>query len=155
VISGPATILQSGPALVQSNVNLDQNDPLSAGNLYVVAVLASGKMQMFYRPSSNNPFSPISTTKTWIPTEVFGSGIGDTAPVMVQDYWRTQDENTPGGFQLLVAVGGVVQHWQRVNTDIATNPPVAGGMYLFLSSLSHLTSPFFWYKSEKVKLTVG
>lgn len=131
MISGPATILQSGPALVQSNVNLDQNDPLSAGNLYVVAVLASGKMQMFYRPSSNNPFSPISTTKTWIPTEVFGSGIGDTAPVMVQDYWRTQDENTPGGFQLLVAVGGVVQHWQRVNTDIATNPPVAGGMYLF------------------------
>lgn len=81
--------------------------------------------------------------KTWIPTEVFGSGIGDTAPVMVQDYWRTQDENTPGGFQLLIAVNGVVQHWQRVNTDIATNPPVAGGMYLFHYSLSHLPSLLF------------
>jgi hypothetical protein len=126
VISGPATVLQSGPALVQSNVNLNQDDPSSAGNLYVVAVLSSGQMQMFYRASSNNPSSPISLNKTWIPTEIFGAGVGDTAPVMVQDYWRTTDENTPGGFQLLVAVGGVVQHWQRINTDIETNPPKAG-----------------------------
>lgn len=46
---------------------------------------------------------------------------------MVQDYWRTTDENTPGGFQLLVAVNGVVQHWQRINTDIVSNPPKPGG----------------------------
>lgn len=56
---------------------------------------------------------------------------------MVQDYWRTTDENTPGGFQLLVAVGGVVQHWQRINTDIATNEPKAGG-----ESLSFLPAHF-------------
>ena len=93
--TNPATILQSGPALVQSNVNLDLNDPNSAGNLYVVAVLASGKMQMFYRASSNKPSCHCSLNKTWISTETFESGTGDTAPVMVQDYWRTQDENTP------------------------------------------------------------
>lgn len=125
--TNPATILQSGHALVQSNVNLDLNDPNSAGNLYVVAVPASGKMQMFYRASSNNPSCHCSLNKTWISTETFESGIGDTAPVMVQDYWRTQDENTPGGFQLLVVVNGQVQHWQRVNTDITSNPPKAGG----------------------------
>jgi hypothetical protein len=123
VISGPATILQSGPALVQSNVGLDLDDPTTAGNLYVVAVLASGQMQMFYRPSSNL----YGSNRTWIPTEIFGSGIGDTPPVMVQDYWRTQDENTPGGFQLLVAVDGQVQHWQRINTNIVADPPRAGG----------------------------
>jgi hypothetical protein len=123
VISGPATILQSGPALVQSNVGLDLDDPTTAGNLYVVAVLASGQMQLFYRASSNLPGS----NTTWIPTEIFGSGIGDTPPLMVQDYWRTQDENTPGGFQLLVAVNGQVQHWQRINTNIVANPSTAGG----------------------------
>jgi len=46
---------------------------------------------------------------------------------MVQDYWRTEDERTPGGFQLLVAVDGQVQHWQRINTDIESNPPQPGG----------------------------
>jgi hypothetical protein len=95
VISGPATILQYGLALEQSDVNLDLNDPNSAGNLYVVAVLASGKMQIFYRASSNNSSCHCSLNKTWISTETFESGIGDTAPVMVQDYWRTLDENTP------------------------------------------------------------
>jgi hypothetical protein len=80
-------------------------------------------MQMFYRHSSNLP----NTNKTWIPTEIFGADIGDTAPVMVQDYWRTEDERTPGGFQLLVAVDGQVQHWQRINTDIESNPPQPGG----------------------------
>ncbi|KAH8796951.1 hypothetical protein F5882DRAFT_476620 [Hyaloscypha sp. PMI_1271] len=64
VISGPATILQSGPALVQSNVNLDLNDHNSARNLYIVAVLASGKMQIFYHASSNNSSCHCPLNKT-------------------------------------------------------------------------------------------
>lgn len=46
---------------------------------------------------------------------------------MIQDYWRTVDETTPTGFQLLVAVDGRVQHWERVNTFIRTRPPLPRG----------------------------
>jgi hypothetical protein len=107
----------------------DLNETDSAGHVYVVALLASGQMQIFYRPSSNKPSCHCSLNKTWIPTEVFGSGIGNTAPVMVQDYWRTQNGNKWGGFQLLVAANGQVQHWQRVNTDIISNPPRDSGKF--------------------------
>jgi hypothetical protein len=106
---------------VQSNIGLNLDDPNSEGNLYVVAVLNSGQMQLFWRQSGT------FANTTWIPSEVFGSNIGSTPPVMVQDYWRTEDETTPGGFQLLIAVNGQVQHWQRINTNINTNPPQPGG----------------------------
>jgi hypothetical protein len=106
---------------VQSNVGLNLNDPNSEGNLYAVAVLNSGQMQLFWRQSG------AFANTTWIPSEVFGSSVGNTPPVMVQDYWRTEDETTPGGFQLLIAVNGKVQHWQRVNTNINTSPPQHGG----------------------------
>jgi hypothetical protein len=112
--------MQSGPALVQSNVGLDLDVRSSVGNLYVVAVRDDGQMQLFWREGTG-------ADTTWIPTEVFGANVGDTPPVMVQDFWRTTDETTPGGFQLCVAVDGQIQHWQRVNTDIESNPPQAGG----------------------------
>lgn len=86
-----------------------------------MAVLETGQMQLFWRTGTNNDQAG------WTPSEVFGSCIGDTPPVMIQDFWRTDDERTPGGFQLLVAVDGEVQHWQRVNSDIATNPPASSG----------------------------
>ncbi len=104
---------------MQSNVGLNIYDSTSTGRVYVVAVTNSGQLQLFERAGI--------TGSAWAATEIFGSGVGDTPPVMIQDYWRTTDERTPGGFQLLVQVGGQVQHWQRVNTDIATNPPKAGG----------------------------
>jgi hypothetical protein len=104
---------------VQSNVGLNIYDSSSSGKVYVVAVTNAGQLQMYERAGSAG--------SAWKATEVFGSGVGDTPPVMIQDYWRTTDETTPGGFQLLVAVNGIVQHWQRVNTDINTNPPKAGG----------------------------
>ncbi|KAI1871484.1 uncharacterized protein JN550_004478 [Neoarthrinium moseri] len=113
-------IKQSGPALVASNVGHDYKSRTSMGNLYVVAVRDDGKLQMFWR-SGTDEQAP------WTPSEIFGEDIGDTPPVMVQDYWRTTDEKTPGGFQLAVAKNGRVQHWQRINTDIDTDPPVDGG----------------------------
>lgn len=84
-------------------------------------------MQLFYRPAAGEIRPCPALNTTWIPTEIFGSGITNmTPPVMIQDYWRTEDERQAGGFQLLVAVSGRVQHWQRVNTDIDIWPPVAG-----------------------------
>jgi hypothetical protein len=114
-------ILASGPSLVQSNVGLNIYNRDSRGNLYVVAVLNTGQMQLFWRPNA------IGGSRTWNAGEVFGSGLNRaTPPVMIQDYWRTTDETKPGGFQLLVVKDGNVQHWQRINTNIATSPPVAG-----------------------------
>lgn len=111
-------IKQSGPALVQSNIGYNYNDRKSVGNLYVAAVRNDGKMQLFWRTGTG--------AATWKASEVFGDGIGSTPPVMVQDYWRTTDEKTPGGFQLAVVKNGQIQHWQRINTDIETNPPKEG-----------------------------
>ncbi len=103
---------------MQSNVNSIINWSQSRGNLYVVGVREDGTMQMFWREGDN---------ATWIPSEVFGSSVpADAHPVMIQDFWRTDSEKDAGGFQLLVAVGGHIEHWQRINTDIATNPPAAG-----------------------------
>ena len=58
---------------------------------------------------------------------MFGSGIPlDTPPVMIQDFLNTANETSIGGFQLVVAVGGSVQHWERVNDDIQAKAPVEG-----------------------------
>jgi hypothetical protein len=140
-------ILQSGPALVQSNVGVDPNNPNAIGNLYVVAVLSSGQMQMFWRPSDDID-DDSGTNTQWTASEVFGQGIPDTPPVMIQDYWRTDNETTPGGFQLCVAANGQVQHWQRVNTDIETNPPQGSDLspgkwrleFTFGSNIKHVWS---------------
>jgi hypothetical protein len=98
----------------------------------------TGSMQLFWR----DPANPTG----WLPGEVFGSGIGSTPPVMVQSYWHTTDENSAGSFQLCVAVNGQVQHWQRVNSDIASNPPQDGSqgrwqhVYTFSSNVKHVWS---------------
>ncbi|OCK74297.1 cysteine proteinase, partial [Lepidopterella palustris CBS 459.81] len=113
-----SNISQSGPSLVQSNIGLDIYDPSTAGNMYVVAVLNSGELQMWWRRA---------TDEAWVEGETFGSGVGDTPPVMIQDFWDTANESSYGGFQLLVASNGHVEHWQRLNNDIIENPPVAGG----------------------------
>ncbi|KAL2130284.1 hypothetical protein VTI74DRAFT_6678 [Chaetomium olivicolor] len=116
-----SSIAQSGPALVQSNVNLDIYNAQSAsrGNVYTVAVRSDGKLQLFWRPGKDRA--------TWSAGEAFGSGIPlDTPPVMIQDFFNTEDETSIGGFQLVVAVNGSVQHWERVNDDIATKAPVEG-----------------------------
>ncbi|KAK4466825.1 hypothetical protein QBC42DRAFT_318930 [Cladorrhinum samala] len=114
-------IRSSGPALVSSNININFKDRDSGGNLYTAAVLNSGRIQLFWRRTG------AGQNTTWNPSEVFGANITRTTPpVMIQDYWRTSDERDFGGFQLLIADDGYVQHWQRINTNILKNPPVPG-----------------------------
>ncbi|SPQ26231.1 d14614d7-7edf-49d7-b461-6d902ee31df1 [Thermothielavioides terrestris] len=116
-----SNIAQSGPALVQSNVDLDLYNAqgTSRGNLYTVAVRSDGQLQLFWRSGQD--------TAEWSAGEVFGSGVPlDTPPVMIQDYFGTANETSVGGFQLVVAVNGSVQHWQRANDDISLAPPVEG-----------------------------
>ncbi|KAJ4287032.1 hypothetical protein N0V88_007796 [Collariella sp. IMI 366227] len=116
-----SSIAQSGPSLVQSNINLDIYNLQSAsrGNLYTVAVRSDGKLQLFWRPGQDKA--------TWSTGEVFGEEIPLNTPlVMIQDYFNTVDETSVGGFQLLVAVNGNVQHWERINDDIGTKAPVEG-----------------------------
>ena len=116
-IAAEGTILQSGPALVQSNIGLNVYDDTSAGNVYVVAVLDSGQLGLFWR-TADGP---------WQTGEVFGGDLPDTPPVMIQDFWDTADENAHGGFQVLVAnQDGNVEHWQRINDDILDHIPESG-----------------------------
>ncbi|KAK4119671.1 cysteine proteinase [Parathielavia appendiculata] len=114
-------IAQSGPSLVHSNVGLDlyKSEGNSRGNLYTVAVRTDGTMQFFWRNGQD--------TTEWWAGEVFGSGIPpDTPPVMIQDYFGTVNETSIGGFQLVIAVNGSVQHWERVNDDIHAKNPAEG-----------------------------
>jgi hypothetical protein len=110
-------ISQSGPSLVISNINQTLYTKASRGNIYLVAVRKDSKLQLFWRPS----ISP-----SWTAGEIFGSGVDGTPPVMIQDYLGTANEYSYGGFQLVVAVNGSVQHWRRDNGDILANPPAEG-----------------------------
>jgi hypothetical protein len=102
---------------VQSNIDLDVYNATSVGNLYVVTVLSSGSLGLFWR----------TATGPWLAGEVFASHIPDTPPVMIQDFFDTRDERDHGGFQLLVAAeDGWVEHWQRRNGDILKRPPMKG-----------------------------
>lgn len=107
---------------MQSNVGLDIYDPESSsrGNLYTVAVRTDGRLQMFWREGRSGA--------AWAAGEVFGSDIPtDTPPVMIQDYFNTPNETSVGGFQLVVAVDGAVQHWARNNDDLHVRAPSADG----------------------------
>ena len=105
-------VLQSGPSLVQANIG-------DAGNFYVVAVLPSGQMQLFWRDND-------AAGTPWHAGEVFGSGVGDTPVVMIQGQFGTTTEIDPGNFELCVVVDGQVEHWWRQNTNLGTQPPVEG-----------------------------
>ena len=90
-------VLMSGPSLVQANVG-------TRGNFYVVAVLNTGQLQMWWR---NNDVAGMP----WNKGETFGSGIPKTPACMIQGQYGANDEKAPGNFELCVAVGGQVQHW--------------------------------------------
>ncbi|KAK4176793.1 putative dipeptidyl-peptidase 1 [Triangularia setosa] len=99
-------ITQSGASLVQSNIGLNIYDRSGSswGHLYTVATRGDGKMQTFWREGKSN---------IWKEGEAFGDGIpGDAVPVMIQDNFDTKDETSSGGFQLVVAVNGSVEHWR-------------------------------------------
>ncbi|KAK4235404.1 hypothetical protein C8A03DRAFT_17860 [Achaetomium macrosporum] len=117
-------IAQSGPSLVQSNIVLDLYNAQgsSRGNLYTVAARTDCKLQLFWRSDQED-----NNAAKWSAGEVFASGIPlDTPPVMIQDYFNTANETSIGGFQLVVAVNGSVQHWERVNDDIGVRAPEEG-----------------------------
>jgi hypothetical protein len=67
-----------------------------------VCVTSDNVMQRWWRDDPN--------TSGWVACEVFGDNV-DSAPVMIRSDSGTQDETTPGNFELAVAVEGVIQHW--------------------------------------------
>jgi hypothetical protein len=101
-------IRASGPSLVQANVG-------AQGNFYVVAVTDTGQLQLWWRDNEGGV--------QWKAGEVFGSGVGETPPCMIQGQFGAADENGVGNFELCVAVNGQVQHWWRDNSTLATEPP--------------------------------
>lgn len=105
-------VKMSGPSLVQANVGVQ-------GNFYVVAVMKNGALKMMWR---NNDDSSMP----WLPGEDFGSGYDKTPPVMIQSNYGTQNENSVGNFELLVAKNGRVEHWRRDNSNLATQQPQDG-----------------------------
>ncbi|KAB5522099.1 hypothetical protein GE09DRAFT_1155078 [Coniochaeta sp. 2T2.1] len=100
-------ITQSGPSLVVSNISRDIYSNSSSGNIYVVAVRSDGRLQLFSRPGNDT---------SWSAGEVLASSVGNTPPVMIQDFSDTENESSAGAFQLVVAVDGQVQHWRRNNS---------------------------------------
>lgn len=109
---------QSGPSLVVSNIGQNIYSRGSRGNIYSVAVRTDGKLQLFWRAGNST---------SWAAGDIFGSGVGDTHPVMIQDFFHTANETSHGGFQLVVAVDGAVQHWQRTNDGAAVGQGVSTG----------------------------
>ncbi|KAF2689219.1 cysteine proteinase, partial [Lentithecium fluviatile CBS 122367] len=105
-------VLMSGPSFVQSNVGEN-------GNLYVVAVLKTGELQMWWNDLNDY-------TADWLPGEIFGSGFGSTPLCMIQGCPAIGDENTIGNFELCIASGGQIQHWYRENRNLAKEKPEAG-----------------------------
>jgi hypothetical protein len=105
-------VRMSGPSLLQANVG-------KQGNLYVVAVMDTGAMRMYWR-NDDDPAVP------WLEGETFGASIGNTPPIMIQSNYGTSDEHGVGNFELLVAVNGQVQHWRRGNSNLATVAPQKG-----------------------------
>jgi C1A family cysteine protease len=104
-------VLQSGPALVQTQGG-------NGGDMYVVCVLHSGAMQLFvWSPDRYatpiGGFQPIVFEGNWRAADIFGSGIGDTPVCMIEGQFGASDEATPGNLELVVAVGGAIQHWWR------------------------------------------
>lgn len=101
-------VKMSGPSLVEG-----LGKP---GHFYVVAVMNTGEMQLWWRDNANG-------AAIWKAGEVFGSHVGDTPACMIQGEFGAIDELTPGNFELCVAVGGKVEHWWRDNSAIRSEPP--------------------------------
>lgn len=106
----------SGPALVQSNIG---ESTTTGGTVFVAAVRRDGRIQIFSRPGGTNA--------AWSAGEIFAHGIGSTPPVMIQSFWSTTSESSAGSLQLVVAVGGSVQHWQRRVGDLEAGGAMAQG----------------------------
>lgn len=97
-------IAYSGATLVQGDYYAHPDH----GNLEVVAVRTDGQMQHFWRTE---------TDLAWHEGVCFGSGVA-SSPVMIQGQYGMVNEAGPNGnFELVVAVGGRIQHWWRDNAS--------------------------------------
>lgn len=144
-------VRMSGPSLVQADVG-------TKGNFYVVAVTDAGHLQLYWRDND-------SPTPAWAEGEEFGWDVGETPPVMIQSNYGTQDQNSVGNFELLIAVHGKVQYWRRDNTNIAIQPPEAGvrGEWFHVATFGHhvrhvwslLQGPFYQGLEAIVELRDG
>lgn len=95
-------ILFAGPSLIQSRYGV-------RGNFEMVVTLTDGTMQHFWRDNDGGG--------VWHEGVMFGENIA-SPPVMIEGPYGATDENTPGNFELCVAIeGGGVQHWQRDNVN--------------------------------------
>lgn len=92
-----AGIAHSGATLVQRRDN----------GLDVVAVRSDGQMQRFWRDDAHG--------FVWNAAETFGANVS-SPPVMIEGAFGETDETVQGNYELVVAVGGAVQHWWRANT---------------------------------------
>lgn len=89
-------------------MNQDLYSPSSRGTVYVVAVRSDGRLQLFSRSGNGT---------SWTAGAVFGSGVSNSPPVMIQDFLDTTNETSAGGLQLVIAVDGRVQHWRWGASD--------------------------------------
>jgi hypothetical protein len=73
-------------------------------------------MQLFtwspYQTDDIRRFEPVLESE-WVAGTIFGSSVGDTPVCMIEGQYGASDEDTPGNLELVVAVGGAVQHWWR------------------------------------------
>lgn len=104
-------VLMTGPSLLQANVGRN-------GNFYLVCVLKSGKLQLWW-----NDLDALGDP--WQQGEIFGSGYGWTPPCMIQS--QGSSDTAVGNFELVIASGGQIHHWYRENRGLSpTNPPEVG-----------------------------
>ena len=94
-----ANVEFSGPSLIQTHYG-------TQGNLELVCVLNTGKMQHFWRDDDHGG--------VWNAGVVFGAGC-TSGPCMIEGQFGAMSEEDIGNFELCVAVGGKVQHWWRDN----------------------------------------
>ena len=93
---------ERGCSLIQSSFGVERGH----GNLEVVAAREDGRMQLFWRSSSDF---------RWRDGAIFGDRVAG-APILIQGQYGMTDEQGPhGNFELCVASGGRVQHWWRHN----------------------------------------
>lgn len=85
-------VAHSGGSLIQS----------SYGNMELVCTLSNGEMQHWWYDGA--VWNPSATT--------FGTNVR-TAPFMIEGQFGAHRENSPGNFELCVAINGQVEHWTR------------------------------------------
>ncbi|HEY1429632.1 MAG TPA: hypothetical protein VGF18_08665, partial [Candidatus Tumulicola sp.] len=71
------------------------------------AVCADGIMQRFWRDDAHG--------FVWKAAETFGANV-TSPPIMIESAFGESDETVQGNYELVVAVGGAIQHWWRANT---------------------------------------